>query len=255
MEHPLEHYKCLAEFFCRPLKQGLRPIADQIMVSPVDGRVTHYGTVGVDGTLEQIKGSSYSLSRFLGFTPHAALQLPSQGDSAPAPSSDKQLYFCVLYLAPGDYHRIHSSVDWQIRSRQHFPGQCLPVAPAFLQSVPRVFEENERVVLSGKWQHGFYSLTSVAAYNVGSIKVAFDPEVSTNLSHQTHSNPHPYGPNSSGYFKKYDQPIHAARGLELARFELGSTVVLVFEAPKNFQFQVPFGSKVRMGQELGGLSK
>jgi phosphatidylserine decarboxylase len=36
--------------------------------------------------------------------------------------SAKGLFYCVLYLGPGDYHRIHSPSDWQIYHRRHFAG-------------------------------------------------------------------------------------------------------------------------------------
>lgn len=45
------------------------------------------------------------------------------------------------------------------------------------------------------------------------------------------------------------QPLVKAQ--EMGGFCLGSTVVLVFEAPKDFQFNVVAGQKVRVGQALG----
>jgi phosphatidylserine decarboxylase len=48
------------------------------------------------------------------------------------------------------------------------------VAPLVGKVIPQLLAMNERVVLSGEHEHGFYSLTAVGAYNVGSIAVHFD---------------------------------------------------------------------------------
>lgn len=34
-----------------------------------------------------------------------------------------ELYHCVIYLAPGDYHCFHSPTDWTVSHRRHFPGR------------------------------------------------------------------------------------------------------------------------------------
>ena len=126
---------------------------------------------------------------------------------------------------------------------QHFVilGRALSVAPWFLERYPHIFSENERVVLNGNWKHGFYSLTAVSAFNVANIKLTFDEEVHTNGLYQSRklSDYLPYEPPKSGYkgadekltrhgfFREYEKPIEVKRGDEIARFELGSTVVVV----------------------------
>ncbi len=42
-------------------------------------------------------------------------------------------------------------------------------------------------------------------------------------------------------------------GEEIGGFYLGSTIVLIFEAPSNFKFKVTSGQRVQVGQALGDI--
>lgn len=113
--------------------------------------------------------------------------------------------------------------------------------------MPGLFALNERIVLAGDWRHGFFSLTPVGATNVGSIEIAHEREYRTNRKE------HVIGRGDSGqkfYEKSYPNGIKVAKGEELAFFKLGSTVVLVFQAPE-FEFEIKPGQKLRMGQRIG----
>lgn len=41
------------------------------------------------------------------------------------------------------------------------------------------------------------------------------------------------------------------KGDRIGHFSLGSSIVLVFEAPDNFEFEVEVGQTVKYGQSLG----
>ena len=70
----------------------------------------------------------------------------------------------------------------------------------------------------------------------------------TNVKH------HPDTSRTPGvYFDKdfRKDPIQVEKGEMFGEFNLGSTVVLVFEAPENFVFNVVNDQKVRMGEPMG----
>ncbi|KAI8888259.1 phosphatidylserine decarboxylase [Backusella circina FSU 941] len=163
------------------------------------------------------------------------------------------LYFCVVYLAPGDYHRFHSPTNWVVQTRRHFAGELFSVSPYFVNLLQNLFVLNERVALLGKWKHGFFSMIPVGATNVGSIKINFDEALKTNRKEDI-----PLGTYTEVTYKSASKILggKALRfGDEMGGFYLGSTVVLVFEAPNNFKFDVTSGEKVKMGQALGHFEK
>lgn len=187
----LTQYAHLGDFFRRALKPGLRPISDAAVVSPADGIVVHHGRVEDDEKIEQVKGVNYSLQSFLGPNTWSQTQDAIQhsgGDLIEEINEAKKyihelmakktpnttLYHCVIYLAPGDYHRFHSPSDWTVAFRRHFSGKLLSIRPSWMSWIADLFTINERVAYLGSWAHGFFSMTAVGATNVGSIRVYFD---------------------------------------------------------------------------------
>ena len=176
-------------------------------------------------------------------------------------NKDKKFMFVVIYLAPGDYHHYHSPTDWVVKIRRHFPGQLYSVSPYFQKNFKNLFILNERVSLLGNWKHGFFSMTPVGATNVGSIKLNFDKDLITNYSMTGRKNKSVVDCYEATYWNKSNatangngessEGIPIVKGEEMGGFMLGSTVVLCFEAPKNFQFDCKIGDKVKMGQRLG----
>ncbi|KAI0247847.1 phosphatidylserine decarboxylase-domain-containing protein [Lactifluus subvellereus] len=164
------------------------------------------------------------------------------------------LFFTVIYLAPGDYHRFHSPTAWVVEKRRHFQGELFSVSPWVAKRVENLFVLNERVALLGRWRHGFFGMVPVGATNVGSIKINFDQALRTNVR----GRPPPPGTYNEAVYSAASpilngQPLRP--GQEMGGFCLGSTIVLVFEAPPTFEFAVHAGQKVRVGQKLGDVLK
>lgn len=96
------------------------------------------------------------------------------------PKEGNKMFFCVIYLAPGDYHRFHSPTNWVVERRRHFAGELFSVSPYMSKLLKDLFVLNERVALLGRWRHGFFGMVPVGATNVGSIRINFDADLRTN---------------------------------------------------------------------------
>ncbi|KAL8789959.1 MAG: hypothetical protein Q9213_000845 [Squamulea squamosa] len=173
------------------------------------------------------------------------------------------LFYAVVYLAPGDYHRFHSPTSWVVEKRRHFAGELYSVSPYLQRTLPGLFTLNERVVLLGRWRWGFFSFTPVGATNVGSIKINFDRELRTNsLTTDTAADQaaeeaadcgEPYSGFAEATYGEASKLLggHALRrGEEMGGFQLGSSIVLVFEAPKGVRKSLDDGW--REGERKGG---
>jgi phosphatidylserine decarboxylase len=71
-----------------------------------------------------VKGVTFGLADFMGSdSPVFDILREQQQQSLDVEQKvNKHLYYCVIYLAPGDYHGYHSPVEWNIKERIHFPG-------------------------------------------------------------------------------------------------------------------------------------
>ncbi|KAG6334912.1 hypothetical protein ID866_4173 [Astraeus odoratus] len=207
-------------------------------------------SVEQEGSLQETLAHDASVAREMGMRPSLVERKRSTSGTSVKPGN--ALYFAVIYLAPGDYHRFHSPTAWVVEKRRHFVGELFSVSPYMAKRLQNLFVLNERVAMLGRWRYGFFSMIPVGATNVGSIKINFDNALRTNVR----GRPPPPGTYTEAVYSAASpllngQPLTAAQ--EMGGFCLGSTIVLVFEAPKTFEFAVKPGQKVKVGNRLGDV--
>ena len=222
----LTAYATFNDFFTRALRDGARPLADARWVCPVDGAVSQFGAIERDQVF-QAKGHRYSTTALLG------------GDAGLAASFDDG-HFATLYLSPRDYHRIHMPCDGRLRRMIHVPGELFSVNPATARGIPGLFARNERVVCLFDTDAGPLALVLVGATIVGSMATAW------------HGVVNPPRPGTVREWRYENREIVLARGEEMGRFLLGSTVVLLMpRGTVRFQAHWAPGVAVRMGEAMG----
>ena len=222
-------YPSLNAFFTRALKPGSRPLDNDSSnwVCPVDGKVSQAGAI-TEGRIFQAKGCDYSLRELLG------------GDAALA-QSFKNGNFATLYLSPRDYHRIHMPVDAGLVSMRYIPGRLFSVAEYTVRAIPRLFARNERVVCHFENEGGALVMVLVGAINVSATETVWHGLVTTDGGRQ----------------KQYDYAsgeVSLARGDEMGRFNLGSTVILIATERFSLDQAIRAGMPVKMGQSIGRVS-
>jgi phosphatidylserine decarboxylase len=230
---PLESYPSFGAFFARPLLPGRRPIApgDEVVVSPVDGVVSGSG-LSAAGRLVQAKGIDYSLAALLG---GQALGRRFEGGA-----------WATLYLSPQDYHRIHFPLGGAVTGWRYLPGALWPVNAASVRSVPGLFTVNERLVTLLETPLGAAAVVAVGATVVGRVRASYDAAV-----------PCTDRPGArAAQAGDYREPLPIEKGAELGAFEMGSTVILVFQ-PGQVVLDAGLapGARVRVGQAIGGPAR
>jgi phosphatidylserine decarboxylase len=220
-------YRSFNEFFARPLKVGLRPLAAADFVSPVDGVISQFGAID-DHHILQAKGHRFTTTELVG------------GDAVLA-GEFRHGSFANLYLAPKDYHRLHMPCDGRLLRMIYVPGALFSVNPVTARGVPNLFARNERVVcVFESPEHGLFVMVLVGATIVGSMATVWHGVV----------NPKRTGKVSEWSYVHQD--IRLAKGEEMGRFLLGSTIVMLFRQgaiafDENWAPERP----VRLGERMG----
>lgn len=227
-EIPEGGFRTFNQFFTRRLRPGVHQIdrAKDAVVSPVDARVDQFGPI-TGSTIIQAKGLTYTLEELI---PSKTAEQFRDGS------------FMVLYLSPSDYHRIHAPVSGSITGWFHVPGRLFTVQEYFVQQFRGLFAVNERLISYVKSPAGLVAVCKIGAFNVGSMSLSYN------------------GVRTNRFFRRrHEELFHPAHtiaikaGDELGMFNLGSTIVLVFQkgmvALESFQA----GDRVRVGQRIGRL--
>ena len=190
------------EFFTRELKPEVRTLAagPREIACPVDGAISEAGTI--DGArLLQAKGRHYTLDELLasrGWATHF------EGGS-----------FATIYLAPFNYHRVHMPLNGRLRETVYVPGRLFSVNAATASLVPRLFARNERVLTWFDTEFGEFALILVGALNVGSIATVWAGDITPAPGRVPTALP--------------PREVSLEKGEELGRFNMGSTVILLFQ--------------------------
>jgi phosphatidylserine decarboxylase len=220
-------YASFNDFFTRELKAGARPIAgdDDTVVSPADGRLTEFGRLDGDRLL-QAKGRRYTVAALLGEQPDL-IEAFSGGS------------FLTIYLAPHNYHRVHAPLAGRLDRGRYIPGKRYSVNESTAAAIDDLYCRNERVALWLATKIGYTVVVMVGALNVASLTTLLSGEILSGGERVLAA----------------ESPLPLLRGAELGRFNLGSTVVMLFpRGSVEWQETLVPGQRLVMGQALGRVT-
>ncbi len=116
-----------------------------------------------------------------------------------------------------------------------------PVNSWSVNAVPNLFAINERVVVIIQTPQGKVGLVMVAATNVGNMTMTFDQSIATKRRKGSRQDKE----------RHYTPPISIKRGEEVGIFNMGSTVVMLYEKGVLPASPVEFkGKPTKMGGSL-----
>jgi phosphatidylserine decarboxylase len=226
-ESEIGYYQTFNEFFTRSLKPDLRPIAagENTLACPCDGTVSQAGPIR-GGAIIQAKGRGYS-----------ALELLGGDKSMAAEFTDGR--FATIYLAPYNYHRMHMPLAANMKKMIHVPGRLFSVAPWTVEEIPRLFARNERLACYFETRAGPMVMVLVGALNVSAIETVWSGQVV------------PPGARKISEYDYSHTRKEIAKGAEMGRFNMGSTVILLTGDNVEWLPNITPGQSLKMGQPIG----
>lgn len=229
-EERLEAYSNFNDFFTRALKSDARPLPDdqQMIVSPADGAISQIGAIN-NGRIFQAKGHDYSLIELLGGD--VKLSQEFMGGQ-----------FATVYLAPRDYHRVHTPAGGRLRQMIHVPGRLFSVNQETVENIPNLFARNERVISIFDTDNGPMAVIMVGAMIVASIETVWAGLVT----------PHRKKVRRIDYRAGSQTTVELSRGDELGRFKMGSTAIILFGKDQvDWLKHWQAGNSIKMGEAMG----
>ena len=226
-EPEVDYYQTFNEFFIRPLKSSIRPIApgENTLACPCDGTVSQAGPIRA-GAIMQAKGRGYSALELLGGDKTMAVEF-ADGN------------FATIYLAPYNYHRVHMPLDANMKRMIHVPGRLFSVAQWTVEEIPRLFARNERLACYFETAAGPMVMVLVGAINVAAIETIWSGLVTP-----------PRGKKISEFDYSHTRK-QISKGAEMGRFNMGSTVILLTGKNVEWLPHIAPGQTVKMGQLIG----
>ncbi|HUH36679.1 MAG TPA: archaetidylserine decarboxylase [Spongiibacteraceae bacterium] len=221
-----ESYIHFNAFFTRALAEGARPLAERGVLCPADGAISQLGDIHA-GRIVQAKGKQFTTQALLGGDREEA-QLFADGR------------FATIYLSPRDYHRVHMPLAGTLRWMRYIPGRLFSVNQTTVANVDELFAVNERLVCLFDTERGPMAVVLVGAMIVAAIETVWAGQIA----------PPPRAPVTTDY-QQLPAPVSLARGAEMGRFKLGSTVVLLFgQDALRWDPALVAGARVQMGSRL-----
>lgn len=221
------------DFFTRELAGDARPVdaADTAIVSPVDGIVSAAGPI-VDDRIFQVKGRHYRLDDLLAT------------DLADAAGFENGL-FATLYLAPWNYHRVHTPLAGELTALRYVPGTLYSVNDKTVRALPDLFARNERLIAWLETKIGAVCVIFVGALNVGSMTTPWTGRVLPRKRGVVDDLTPPPG----------DGPITLDKGALLGWFNMGSSVIILLPPGSGRWHEgLIHGEKVTLGAAIGTLT-